>query len=59
VALAWQSCLIPELDAQENGATDIGWPRQVQNNNGTLVYYQPQVDEWKNYKELMAEWLFR
>jgi len=31
---------------------DNGWPRQVTKNGATLVYYQPQVDEWKNYKEL-------
>jgi hypothetical protein len=58
LSLVWQSCLIPKLDAQASGPTDIGWPRQVQNDKGTLVYYQPQVDEWKNYKELMARMAF-
>ena len=32
--------------------TDIGWPRQVTKDSGTLIYYQPQVDEWKDYKVL-------
>jgi hypothetical protein len=33
-------------------AQDPGWPRQKSNLSGKLVYYQPQVDDWKNYKEL-------
>jgi hypothetical protein len=37
---------------------DIGWPRQVKNNAGTMIYYQPQVDEWKNYKELTGRMAF-
>lgn len=37
---------------------DIGWPRQVQNADGTLVYYQPQVEEWKDYKELKCRFAF-
>ena len=31
---------------------DPGWPRQRTNEQGSLVYYQPQVDAWKNFKEL-------
>ncbi len=30
-------------------AQDPGWPRQLKNSGGTLVYYQPQVDDWKDY----------
>ena len=37
---------------------DIGWPRQTHNANGTLVYYQPQVDEWKDYKTLSGKVAF-
>jgi len=33
-------------------AQDPGWPRQKSNPAGTLVYYQPQVDHWTNYKDL-------
>ncbi len=33
-------------------AQDPGWPRQIEKNGTTLVYYQPQIDEWKDYKEL-------
>lgn len=37
---------------------DIGWPRQISKNGATLVYYQPQVDEWKDYKELLCRVAF-
>jgi hypothetical protein len=31
-------------------AQDQGWPRQVVKSSGTVVLYQPQVDDWKDYK---------
>src|SRR4030095_7607189 len=31
---------------------DPGWPRRLEKNGTELVYYQPQVDEWKDYKTL-------
>lgn len=37
---------------------DIGWPRQFTKNGAVLVYYQPQVDEWKDYKDLTARAAF-
>src|SRR5262249_24791331 len=33
-------------------AQDPGWPRQRVDNGNTLVTYQPQVDDWKNFQEL-------
>jgi hypothetical protein len=33
-------------------AQDPGWPRQITKPGGTLVYYQPQVDSWQNYRVL-------
>ncbi len=33
-------------------AQDPGWPRQKTNPQGTLVYYQPQVDNWSNFEQL-------
>jgi len=33
-------------------AQSAGWPRQIVQKGSTLVYYQPQIDEWKNFKEL-------
>jgi hypothetical protein len=31
-------------------AEDIGWPRQIAREDATLVYYQPQLDSWKDYQ---------
>jgi len=36
----------------------MGWPRQIAKNGVTLVYYQPQVDEWKDYTELLCRVAF-
>jgi hypothetical protein len=33
-------------------AQDPGWPRQKTSPAGRFVYYQPQVDDWKNHKDL-------
>ena len=38
---------------------DIGWPRQITKDGATLVYYQPQIDEWKDYKDITAEVAFQ
>jgi len=33
-------------------AQDTGWPRQITKPQGTLVYYQPQVDNWNDFVNL-------
>ena len=33
-------------------AQDLGWPRQIVKPLGTLVYYQPQVDNWTEFQQL-------
>jgi hypothetical protein len=38
----------------EAWAVDQGWPRQKQQDGNTLVYYQPQLDSWKDQKLLKA-----
>jgi hypothetical protein len=38
--------------------SDPGWPRQVTRNDVRFVYYQPQVDEWKDYRSLRARLAF-
>jgi hypothetical protein len=37
---------------------DPGWPRHRTNEQGRLVYYQPQVDDWKEFKELSFRMAF-
>src|SRR5712672_2114597 len=31
---------------------DPGWPRQIKKQGNLLIYYQPQVDDWKNFTDL-------
>src|SRR5271169_6444228 len=31
---------------------DPGWPRQITKQGSTLIYYQPQVDDWKDFTDL-------
>jgi hypothetical protein len=31
---------------------DPGWPRQITKQGSILIYYQPQVDDWKNFSNL-------
>lgn len=31
---------------------DPGWPREIVHDDATIIYYQPQIDEWKDFKEL-------
>jgi len=38
--------------------SDPGWPREVQKGDVKLVYYQPQIEAWKNYRELTARVAF-
>ena len=44
--------------APEAPSQDLGWPRQLTRDGSTLVYYQPELDEWKDYKQLKARLAF-
>jgi len=33
-------------------AQDPGWPRKLQKPGGTVIAYQPQVDDWKDYSNI-------
>ena len=37
---------------------DPGWPREFTRDGVRLVYYQPQVDEWKDFRELRVRVAF-
>ena len=45
---------LASAQSQPNGpaTSDPGWPRQKTTDQGSLVYYQPQVDDWKEFKQL-------
>jgi uncharacterized membrane protein YgcG len=33
-------------------AQDPGWPRQIVKPGGTLIIYQPQIDDWTNFTDI-------
>lgn len=66
ITLAWGATLPCGLAASQDSVpatpqprpVDPGWPREITRNGVRLVYYQPQVDEWKNLRELRARFAF-
>ncbi|MGF6604173.1 hypothetical protein P3T23_008928 [Paraburkholderia sp. GAS448] len=53
--LARAVVLVLALSAATPGpaaAQDPGWPRELTKNDTTLVFYQPQVDDWTDFREL-------
>ena len=40
--------LVPFLRAQTESPDDIGWPREITHEQGTVIIYQPQLDSFKN-----------
>ncbi|WPR75242.1 hypothetical protein [Algoriphagus sp. NG3] len=49
-----QQAIAQELDSLQ----DLGWPRQIEKDGATLLYYQPQIDEWEDYKVIKARVAF-
>lgn len=39
-------------EASDEAAADLGWPREFTTDTHTVVVYQPQVEEWTDYKKL-------
>lgn len=48
----------PPAASAANAMQDAGWPRQIEKKGTMLVYYQPQIDDWKNYRHLDARAAF-
>lgn len=49
------SALLVTLAAPAAGparAEDPGWPREITSGQSRLVFYEPQVDSWKNFRDL-------
>lgn len=51
--LTLAGCLSGNAVAQQKG-----WPRSFSNSGGSLVLYQPQVDDWENYSVVDARSAF-
>jgi hypothetical protein len=47
-----------QTPAAGSTSADPGWPREIQQDGAKLVYYQPQIDEWKEYRELTGDMAF-
>jgi hypothetical protein len=46
------ACLLVLASVSAASAQDPGWPRQIVKPQGTVVYYQPQVDNWNDFENL-------
>ena len=46
--------LLPSIVSAEIESPADGWPRIFANDYGIVVVYQPQLDEWENYKLIRA-----
>jgi hypothetical protein len=44
-----------QAPAGGSSSSDPGWPREIQQDGARLVYYQPQIDEWKDYRVLTGD----
>src|SRR5688572_21640352 len=53
---------LPVIDDEPAKATapakDPGWPRVIERDGMRLLYEQPQIDEWKDYRSLKARVAF-
>src|SRR5262249_1330871 len=41
--------------AAGGGSSDPGWPREVKKDGARLVYYQPEIEDWKHYGEWIGD----
>ncbi len=58
VTFLFAGCLSIHGIAQPDMTQDLGWPRQVSDSKATLIYYQPQIDKWDNYKKMTGRFAF-
>ncbi|MFL5387452.1 MAG: hypothetical protein ACJ79C_01895 [Myxococcales bacterium] len=56
--LAWAAMSVLASAASGSPMQDPGWPRQIAKDGATFLYYQPQIDEWKDYTDLFARVAF-
>jgi hypothetical protein len=49
-----QTAPATKTPGKQQETTPIAWPREIQHAKGKLVVYQPQIDEWTDYKIVKA-----
>ncbi|MBG7601819.1 MAG: hypothetical protein IZT60_04635 [Gammaproteobacteria bacterium] len=54
-AKAQQALAAADAKPEDDDIEELGWPRAYQHEEGEVVIYQPQMDEWKNYTTLTAK----
>src|SRR5450755_1323169 len=52
------AAILAQKPASPGSSTDQGWPRSIDRDGMHLVYYQPQIDEWKDRRVLNARMAF-
>src|SRR5262247_257800 len=55
LSLPVQQSAQTQAPAAGSASSDPGWPRAVQQDGARLVYYQPQIGEWKDYRLLTGD----
>jgi hypothetical protein len=54
VASGWQAKTTPTTVPPPGTNADTGWPRAVNLRNGSVIWYQPQVESWTGQKQIVA-----
>ena len=49
-----QTAPAEKTSAKQQPAAPIDWPREIQHAKGKVVVYQPQIDEWPDFKVVKA-----
>src|SRR5262249_22320864 len=55
LSLFGQKPATTQAPAAVSTPSDPGWPREVKQDGARLIYYQPQIEEWKDYRELTGD----
>ncbi len=54
-AKAQEALAAAEKKPGDDDIAELGWPREYQHEEGEVVLYQPQLDEWKDFTTLTAK----
>jgi hypothetical protein len=46
---------VPEAKPGDDDIEELGWPREYQHEDGEVILYQPQLDEWDDHTTLTAK----
>jgi len=52
---AQEALAAADATPDDDAISDLGWPREYDHEEGQVVVYQPQLDEWKDFTTLTAK----